>query len=35
MLLLDEVKRRAGELAPQVRELADALGIKEKKRRLA
>jgi peptide chain release factor 2 len=34
MLLFDEVKRQVGELAPEVRDLADALGIAAKKRRL-
>lgn len=34
MVLLDEVKHRVSELAPEVAELADALGIEAKKRRL-
>ena len=34
MVLLDEVKRKVGELAPEVADLADALGIEAKKRRL-
>lgn len=34
MLLLDDVKQRVGQLAPEVRDLADALGIEAKKRRL-
>ncbi len=34
MLLLDDVKRRVAELAPEVKDLADALGIEAKARRL-
>ncbi len=34
MLLIDEVKRQVADIAPEVSELADALGIEAKKRRL-
>lgn len=34
MLLLDEAKRQVSELAPEVNDLADALGIEAKKRKL-
>lgn len=34
MLIIDDIKRQIGELAPEVEDLADALGIEAKKRRL-